>query len=83
MLAARKQLDYYVRSGIDEAGKSADISTLAYENGEISYIEYVAALQQDIDTRLKYASAINDYNQAVRQSLSVRRTQALNHTVSF
>lgn len=72
MLAARKQLDYYVRSGIDEAGKSADISALAYENGEISYIEYVSALQQDIDTRLKYASAINDYNQAVVKLMTLR-----------
>lgn len=65
MLAARDQLEYYMRSGNSNAEESARISDLAYKNGEISYIEYVSALQQSIDTQLKYASAINDYNQAV------------------
>lgn len=64
MLAARRQLDYYSKTGNVDAEKTARISAMAYENGEISYIEYVAALQQSIDTQLKYASAVNDYNQA-------------------
>lgn len=63
MLAARRQLDYYMQSGNNDAVKAASISALAYENGEISYIEYVSALQLSIDTQLKYATAINDYNQ--------------------
>lgn len=65
MLAARNQLDYYLRLGNKQSDKAADISALAYEGGEISYIEYVSAMQQSIDTKLKYASAINDYNQTV------------------
>lgn len=35
------------------------------EQGEIGYVEYVDALQESIDLRLKRAEAINDYNQAV------------------
>lgn len=65
MLAAREQLEYYTKTGSAEAEKTANISTMAYSNGEISYIEYVSALQQSIDTRLKYAAAIDGYNQAV------------------
>lgn len=65
MLAARKQLDYYTRLGNKQSDKAANISALAYEGGEISYIEYISALQQSIDTKLKYASAVNDYNQSV------------------
>lgn len=65
MLAARGQLDYYKNTGHDDAVKTSNISALAYENGEISYIEYMSALQQSIDTQLKYATSINDYNQAV------------------
>lgn len=61
---ARNRLSYFISKGNGEAAKSADISAKAYESGEISYIEYVAALQQSIDTQLKYAAAVNDYNQA-------------------
>ncbi len=65
MLSAKNQLDYYTSVGNGEASETSRISAAAYESGEISYIEYVGALQQSIDTRLKYAAAINDYNQAV------------------
>lgn len=65
MAAARRRLDYYRHSGYSDAIKTADISQLAYESGEISYIEYVTALQQSIDVQLRVAAAVNDYNQAV------------------
>lgn len=72
MLAAQRQLNYYMSSGNKEAEKSADISALAYGSGDINYIEYVSALQQSIDTQLKYASAINDYNQAAIRLMTLR-----------
>ena len=74
MLAARHHLDYYTQSGNNEADETARISALAYECGEISYIEYVAALQQSIDTRLKYATAVNDYNQAAIKLMTLNGT---------
>lgn len=65
LLTAKNQLDYYKSTGIEDAKKTVDVSAKAYENGEIGYIEYVSAMQQGIDTSLKYAAAVNDYNQAV------------------
>lgn len=65
MLAAKARIDYFTSTGCANAAKMADISAKAYEAGEIGYIEYVAALQQSVDTQLKYAAAVNDFNQAV------------------
>ncbi len=63
--AARSQMEYYTATGISEAMRAVDISAQAYESGEIGYIEYVSAMTQGIDTRLRQASVVNDYNQAV------------------
>lgn len=71
MKAAGDQLAYYASSGISDACKAADISAMAYEKGEISYLEYVSALQQSIDTHLKYIAAVNDYNQATLTLLTL------------
>ena len=41
------------------------IGSIEYENGEISYLEYISIAQDFIDARMKRAAAINGYNQAV------------------
>ncbi len=51
-------------------GNSADMMRLAmteYENGEISYLEFINAQQQVIEISLKRATAINDFNQSMVQ----------------
>ena len=58
-------MQYYESQGSADAEEIARLGTVEYENGEITYIEYVNALQESIDSRLKRAAAINDYNQAV------------------
>ena len=63
--SALNRMQYYERQGAADAAETARLGTLEYENGEISYIEYVNALQESIDTQLKRAAAINDYNQTV------------------
>lgn len=65
--AALSRLRYYDAEGMSTAAETARLSALEYENGEISYVEYVSALQQSADTRMKRAAAVNDYNQAVVQ----------------
>lgn len=75
LMAARNQLNYYSHAGTEDAASTARISSLAYESGEISYIEYVSALQQSIETKLKYASAINDYNQAAIKIMTLSGIQ--------
>ena len=41
------------------------MSTTEYENGEINYVEYVNALNEAIDMRMKQADVVNEYNEAV------------------
>lgn len=65
--AALSRLQYYDAEALPRAVEMARLSALEYENGEISYVEYVSALQQSADTRMKRAAAVNDYNQAVVQ----------------
>ena len=58
-------MQYYEQKGAASATEIERLASLEYENGEISYIEYVSALQESIDSQLKRADAINAYNQAV------------------
>ncbi len=63
--AAYSRMMYYEQKGMKSASEREKLGTLEYENGEIDYTDYVVILQECIDTKLKYASALNDYNQAV------------------
>lgn len=63
--SAFNRVEYYEKQGTENAIEIVRLATFEYENGEISYIEYINALQESIDSHLKYAAAINDYNQAV------------------
>jgi len=63
--SAFARLSYCQGEGKKSADELKRLSTLEYENGEISYIEYVNALQESLDMSMKKASAINDYNQSV------------------
>lgn len=62
---AIKRLEYYNGENIEKSDTIKSLSTLEYENGEISYVEYVNALQESIDMRMKHADVINEYNEAV------------------
>ena len=62
--AAQTKMEYYEKTGGSKADELARLATTEYENGEISYVEYVNALQESMDLRLKRAAAINDFNQA-------------------
>lgn len=63
--AAFARLDYYRQEGEPKARELVRLGTMEYENGEIGYVEYINALQESIDIRMKHAAAINDYNQCV------------------
>lgn len=64
-IRARKDLDYYVKKGNPEADKMLGISRISYEKGEIGYVEYIQNLQTVADIHLRYARALNTYNQSV------------------
>ncbi len=62
---AQKSLNYYSVNGIKQADDISRISQLSYEKGEINYVEYIQNLKSAVDIHLQYATAVNDYNQAI------------------
>lgn len=62
---AQKVLDYYTAQGNGQAERMSRLSQVAYENGEIGYVEYIQNQQTALDVQLRYADAVNDYNQAI------------------
>lgn len=62
---ASQRMEYYSGENLVKAKDIERLSTLEYENGEISYVEYASALQEAIDMRLKQAEVINEYNEAL------------------
>lgn len=59
------RLSFYQNEGDVQHKEMEKLSLLEYENGEISYVEYLDALDGSIDYHIKRAAAINDYNQSV------------------
>lgn len=59
------RLSYYQEEGVKKDNDLERLSRMEYENGEISYIEYMDALENCVDFHMKKAAAINDYNQSV------------------
>lgn len=59
------RMKYYQEEGAEKDKELERLSGLEYENGEISYIEYMEALKNCTDFHMKKAAAINDYNQSV------------------
>ena len=61
----QQKVNYYNTAGKNTADEMMRIGSIEYENGEISYLEYISIVQDYIDAKKKRATAINDYNQAV------------------
>lgn len=62
-----KRLQYYESNNDAQAEKIGRLSAMEYENGEITYVEYVSAIQETMDVLMKHADVVNEYNQAVIQ----------------
>ncbi len=60
-----KQYDYYVSQAIPNAEKITKAGQLGYKTGEISYIEYLFALQTATNIQLKYLESIQQVNESV------------------
>lgn len=70
--AAYNRMMYYETEGSKRTEEMSRLAAVEYENGEIGYVEYVNALQENIDTRMKHANAVNDYNQAAIALMQMR-----------
>ena len=62
---AFSRMRYYDGQGTDSAREMVRLATEEYVQGELTSLEYVHVLQENIDARLKRAEAVNAYNQAV------------------
>lgn len=60
-----KQYDYYVNQAIPNAEKITKAGQLGYKTGEISYVEYLFALQTSTNIQLKYLQSIQQVNESV------------------
>lgn len=58
-------IDYYRDTAEPNARKITTNATKAYQNGDISYVEYMQGLDTAYDILMRYADAIRQYNQAV------------------
>jgi len=56
-------VDYYQGTALPNAKKISTNATKAYQNGDISYVEYVQSIETALTIRLNYSNAIHNYNQ--------------------
>ncbi len=61
---ASQKLEYYKKEGEPQATEILRLANIEYEAGEISYIEYTAALQESVSIRLAANEAANEHMQA-------------------
>lgn len=71
---AERRLKYYEGTNDGKADKLESLSALEYENGEISYVEYINVLEETMDIRMKHAGVINEYNEAALALMSLNNT---------
>ncbi len=60
-----QQYDYYISQAVPNAEKMVKASQLGYKTGEISYVEYLFALQTATNIQLKYLESIQQVNESV------------------
>ncbi|WP_345204031.1 CusA/CzcA family heavy metal efflux RND transporter [Chryseobacterium ginsengisoli] len=60
-----QRYDYYVNQAIPNAEKIVKAAQLGYKTGEISYMEYLFALQTATNIQLKYLESIQQVNESV------------------
>lgn len=60
-----KQYEYYMNQAIPNAEKITKAGQLGYKTGEISYVEYLFALQTATNIQLKYLQSIQQVNESV------------------
>ncbi|MBK1894390.1 CusA/CzcA family heavy metal efflux RND transporter [Chryseobacterium paridis] len=60
-----QQYSYYIGQAIPNANKIVKAAQLGYKTGEITYVEYLFALQTATNIQLKYLESIQQVNQSV------------------
>ncbi len=66
-----KQFNYFKRQALPNANEIIQAAKLRYGTGEISYVEYLFALQTTTDIQLNYLKSIQQVNQSVINIYSI------------
>lgn len=61
----QKSLDYYEKGGLAQSELMMNHAKLAFENGEIGYVEWTLLMNQAVNVQLGYVSAVSQYNQSL------------------
>jgi len=62
-----RQYEYYKNQAVPNAEKIVNAAQLGYKTGEISYVEYLFALQTATNIQLKSLESIQKVNESVIQ----------------
>ena len=65
LLTYQSLVEYYESSALPSAKSITDNVRKSYQNGEISYVEFIQGIQTALDVQSNYLSAVLNYNQAV------------------
>ncbi|WP_214225763.1 CusA/CzcA family heavy metal efflux RND transporter [Pedobacter sp. B4-66] len=65
LLKNSRSIDYYKKSALPNTNLILKQSQIAFQNGEIGYVEYLQGLRTYSETNFSYLQAINQYNQSV------------------
>ncbi|MDL1913025.1 MAG: CusA/CzcA family heavy metal efflux RND transporter [Bergeyella sp.] len=60
-----QRYEYYVNQAVPNAKKITNAAQVGYKTGDISYVEYLFALQTSTDIELKYLQSIQELNSIV------------------
>src|SRR5690606_33048596 len=66
LIAAYKKelnkLEYYENTGVQQAELIIKTARLSFENGEISYLEWTALMNNAVNIQLNYIDAVHQYD---------------------
>lgn len=65
LLTYQSLVEYYESSALPSAKSITDNVRKSYQNGDISYVEFIQGIQTALDVQSNYLSAVLNYNQAV------------------
>ena len=66
-----EQFNYYQQQALPNANDIVSSAQLGYRTGDISYVEYLYALQTATDIQLNYLKSIQQVNQSVINVYSI------------
>ena len=61
----KEQIKYFNDEGLSLATTLSNAASRSYQSGDIGYVEFIQAMNQSLDIRLNYLTALNNYNKSI------------------